>query len=69
MVMATSIWPLLGMFLAMPAPERFLYYDLALQELLLEARVNVMYLDTGCSYSRHRQQHLPLAAAPSHIRV
>jgi hypothetical protein len=61
--------PLLGMFLAMPAPERFLYYDLALQELLLEARVNVMYLDTGCSYSRHRQLHLPLAAAPSHIRV
>ncbi|KAF6246657.1 hypothetical protein COO60DRAFT_1200439 [Scenedesmus sp. NREL 46B-D3] len=25
--------PLLDMFLAMPAPERFLYYDLALQEL------------------------------------
>jgi hypothetical protein len=41
--------PLLGMFLAMPAPERFLYYDLALQQLLLEARVDVMYLDTGCS--------------------
>ena len=61
--------PLLGMFLAMPAPERFLYYDLALQELLLEARVNVMYLDTGCSYSRHLQLHSPEAAAPGHIRV
>ncbi|KAF6264879.1 hypothetical protein COO60DRAFT_1698019 [Scenedesmus sp. NREL 46B-D3] len=61
--------PLLDMFLAMPAPERFLYYDLALQELLLEARVNVMYLDTGCSYSRHLQLHSPEAAAPGHIRV
>ncbi|KAF6255126.1 hypothetical protein COO60DRAFT_1641828 [Scenedesmus sp. NREL 46B-D3] len=61
--------PLLGMFLAMPAPERFLYYDLALQELLLEARVNVMYLDTGCSYSRHLQLHSPEAAAPGHTTV
>ncbi|KAF6249657.1 hypothetical protein COO60DRAFT_942889 [Scenedesmus sp. NREL 46B-D3] len=60
--------PLLDMFLAMPAPERFLYYDLALQELLLEARVNVMYLDTG-SYSSHLQLHSPEAAAPGHIRV
>jgi hypothetical protein len=61
--------PLQGAFLAMPAPERFLYYDLVLQELLLDADVNIMYLDTGCSYARHRQLHLPEAAAPRHIRV
>lgn len=61
--------PLQGMFLAMPAPERFLYYDLLLKELLLDAQVNIMYLDTGCSYARHRQLHLPAAATPSQIRV
>lgn len=60
--------PLLGAFMAMPAPERFVYYDLALQELLQSARVNVMYLDTGCSYSRHTRANL-LAPAPLHIRT
>jgi hypothetical protein len=61
--------PLLGTFMTMPAPERFVYYDLALQELLLSARVDIMYLDTGCSYSRHRQLYLPAAPGPCHIRV
>jgi hypothetical protein len=63
-------FPLLGMFLAMPAPERFLYYDLALQELLYDAHVHIMYLDTGCSYSRHRQLLKPRPAAePAHVRL
>ena len=45
--------PLLGMFIAMPAPERFLYYDLLLDRLLTETEVSIMYLDTGCTYSKH----------------
>jgi hypothetical protein len=61
--------PLLGTFMTMPAPERFVYYDLALQELLLSTRLDTMYLDTGCTYSRHRQLYLSAAPAPRRICV
>lgn len=45
--------PLLGMFIAMPAPERFLYYDVLMEQLLSDVAVSIMYLDTGCTYSKH----------------
>lgn len=46
------------------------YYDLALEELLVDAHVHIMYLDTGCSYYRHRQLLKPQPAAePAHVRL
>lgn len=62
--------PLVGGFAAMPAPERLLYYDLILKHKLLEAGVDIMFLDTGCTYARHWQLHMPEdAPKPVHIRV
>lgn len=61
--------PLLGAALALPAPERFLYYDLILSHLLRSAEVRLMYLDTGCSYAAHWRLYMPQGAAPAQIKV
>jgi hypothetical protein len=62
--------PILGGFLAMPAPERFLYYDLINDHLLPLLDIDVMYLDTGCVYKVHfAASNAPDAPAPKHIRV
>lgn len=61
--------PLLGCALAMPAPERFLFYDLILSHLLKVAHVQLMYLDTACSYGAHWRHHMPQDAGPSLIKV
>jgi hypothetical protein len=61
--------PLRGSMLAMPAPERFLYYDLLLSFLLTCADVKLLYLDTGCSFGAHVRAHLPDAAACTTIKV
>jgi hypothetical protein len=51
--------PLLGGMLAMPAPERMLYYDLLASSLQTQADVMVMYLDIGCTYTAHWDLHMP----------
>ena len=61
--------PLLGGFMAMPAAESLHYYDLVVDEIQQRVRVDIMFLDTGCTYSKHRQRHLPAQPAPTHIRV
>lgn len=61
--------PLAGCALAMPAPERFLYYDLLLTHLLKDAHVRLMYIDTGCSYAAHWRLHMPADVAPDVIKV
>lgn len=62
--------PIMGGFVAMPSPERFLYYDLLLEPLLSVLDVDVMYLDTGCVYKKHfAASKQDGAAAPKHIRV
>lgn len=61
--------PIAGCALAMPAPERFLYYDLLLAHLLKTAEVKLMYIDTGCSYGAHWRLHMPGEAAPDVIKI
>jgi hypothetical protein len=61
--------PLAGCALAMPAPDRFLYYDLLLAHLLKDAHVRLMYIDTGCSYAAHWRLHMPADVAPDVIKV
>lgn len=62
--------PLHGGMLAMPAPERFAYYDNMMSTILKQADVDIMYLDTGCTYMRHWQLYMPQdSPAPRHIRV
>jgi hypothetical protein len=61
--------PLLGCALAMPAPERFLYYDLFLSHLLRSVHLQLMYLDTACSYGPHWRHYMPQDAGPSAIKV
>lgn len=61
--------PFKGCALAMPAPERFLYYDLLLAHLLASSEVQLVYLDTGCSYAAHWRLHIPGVAGPVLIRV
>lgn len=61
--------PLLGAAMAMPAHERFLYYDLLLSHLLSTADVRLMYLDTGCSYAAHWRLYMPKGTAPAEIKV
>jgi hypothetical protein len=61
--------PLAGCALAMPAPERFLYYDLIVAHLLTQADVQLMYIDTGCSYAAHWRLHMPADAAPAVIKI
>lgn len=61
--------PLLGGFMAMPAAESLHYYDLVLDEMQQYVFVDTMYLDTGCTYSKHRQRHLSGQPAPARIRV
>ena len=61
--------PLLGASLAMPAPERFLYYDLLVSNLQVACSLALMYLDTACSYAKHWRRHMPGLPAPQHIRV
>lgn len=51
--------PLLGSVLAMPAPERFLYYDLLLLHVLEKADVEIFFLDIGCTYAKHVRLYLP----------
>lgn len=61
--------PLLGCALAMPAPERFLFYDVILSHLLKSAHVQLMYLDTACSYGAHWRHYMPHGAGPSLIKL
>ena len=61
--------PLLGCALAMPAPERFVYYDLILSHLLSSADVQLMYLDTACSYAPHWRDHMPEGVGPTAVKV
>jgi hypothetical protein len=61
--------PLVGCFLAMPAPERTLYYDALLSKLCSAAGVDIIYLDIGCSYKRHWELYMGHAAGPTHIKV
>jgi hypothetical protein len=48
--------------MAMPAPEKFGYYDMLLTYLLEQVELEVFYLDTGCSYDAHWKLHM----APEH---
>lgn len=50
---------LLGLMMAMPAPERLLYYDLAASYLATLVDLGVMYLDTGCIFKAHWERHMP----------
>jgi hypothetical protein len=61
--------PLLGCAIAMPAPERFLYYDLILSHLLRLVHLQLMYLDTGCSYRAHWLHHMPQDAGLDVIKI
>jgi hypothetical protein len=61
--------PLQGGMLAMPAPERFLYYDLLMLQLLQQVDVGIMFLDTGCTYARHWQLYLAGGPAPDIIKL
>jgi hypothetical protein len=61
--------PLHGGMLEMPAPERFLYYDLLMVQVLQQADVDIMFLDTGCTYARHWQLYLAEGPAPGAIKV
>ena len=61
--------PLAGCALAMPAPERLLYYDLLVSHMLKDADVQLLYLDTGCRYAAHWPLHMPSDAAPAVIKV
>jgi hypothetical protein len=61
--------PLVGCFLAMPAPERSLYYDVLVSELCKAVAVDVMYLDIGCIYKRHWDLYMGDALKPAHIKV
>ena len=61
--------PLLGCAIAMPAPERFVFYDLLLSHLLSSADVQLMYLDTGCSYGPHWRNNMPAGVGPSATKV
>jgi hypothetical protein len=51
--------PLLGLQAAMPAPERFVYYDVEVTYLQELVDLGVMYLDTGCTYGAHWRVHIP----------
>lgn len=61
--------PLAGCALAMPAPERFLYYDLLVSHMQKDADIRLMYIDTGCSFASHMRLHMPPDAAPADIKV
>jgi hypothetical protein len=61
--------PLKKCVLAMPAPERFTYYDVLLAHLLMGADVRLMYIDTGCSYKAHWRVHMPDGTGPFVIRI
>jgi hypothetical protein len=51
--------PLLELYLAMPAHERLLFYDLAASFLAARVDLGVMYLDTGCIFEAHWNRHMP----------
>lgn len=61
--------PLLGCMMAMPAPERFLYYDLLASSLLQRADLKVLYLDTACTYAAHWRIHMSDVPPPLNIKV
>ena len=61
--------PLLGCMLAMPAPERFLYYDLLVSFLLQRVDLKVLYLDTGCTYAAHWRIHMSDVPRPLNIKL
>ena len=61
--------PLLGCMLAMPAPERFLYYDLLVAFLLQLVDLNVLYLDTGCTYAAHWRIYMSGVQDPLQIKL
>lgn len=67
-VVCTHGQPLLGCMLAMPAPERFLYFDLLVSYLLHLVELQVLFLDTGCTYTAHWRLHMP-EPPPAHIKV
>jgi hypothetical protein len=51
--------PLEGMLLAMPAPERFVYYDELLKDVLAELQVDQVFIDVGCVFGPHWQKLTP----------
>lgn len=61
--------PLKKCVLAMPAPERFTYYDVLLAHVLVGADVRLMYIDTGCSYKAHWRVHMPDGTGPFVVRI
>lgn len=61
--------PLLKSALAMPAPERSLYYDLSLSHILKDADLRLMYLDTACRYAAHWGLHMPAGTGPGLFKV
>lgn len=67
-VVCTHGQPLLGCMLAMPAPERFLYFDLLVSDLLRSVDLQVLFLDTGCTYAAHWRLHMS-EQPPTHIKV
>lgn len=46
-------FPLVGCFVAMPAPEQYMYYDAVLTWVLKRTRVVDCYIDFACQYKRH----------------
>jgi hypothetical protein len=55
--------------LAMPAPERFLYFDLLVSYLLHLVELQVLFLDTGCTFAAHWRLHMSGQQPPTHIKV
>ena len=67
-IVCTHGQPLLGCMLAMSAPERFLFFDLLVSYLLHEVDLQVLFLDTGCTYAAHWRLHMS-EQPPTHIKV
>lgn len=61
--------PLAGWFMAMPAPERSLFYDALVSKGCTAAVLDILYLDIGCSYKRHWELYMGHAAGPTHVKV
>jgi hypothetical protein len=55
--------------LAMPAPERFLYYDVLVSFLLQLVDLNLLYLDTGCTYAAHWRIYMADDPGPLQIKL
>lgn len=68
-IVCTHGQPLLGCMLAMTAPERFLFFDLLVSYLLGLVELQVLFLDTGCTFAAHWRLHMSEHQPPTHTKV